>query len=68
MNDIGLKARILLMTLIPTGVMFFALGGYFSWQSIADLNRQLLERGFMTVEHLQDAAAISLLQGALLDK
>ena len=64
MNDIGLKARILLMTLIPTGVMFFALGGYFSWQSIADLNRQLLERGFMTVEHLQDAAAISLLQGA----
>ncbi|MBL4834902.1 MAG: response regulator [Pseudomonas sp.] len=63
MNDIGLKARILLMTLIPTGVVLLALGAYFSWQGISDLNRQLLERGFMTVEHLQDPAALALLQG-----
>lgn len=63
MNDIGLKARILLMTLIPTGAMILALGSYFSWQAISDLNQQLLERGFMTVEHLQDPAAVALLRG-----
>lgn len=61
MNDMGLKARILLMTLIPTGAMVLALGGYFSWQAITDLNQQLLERGFMTVEHLQNPAATALL-------
>ncbi|WP_339842997.1 response regulator [uncultured Halopseudomonas sp.] len=63
MNDIGLKARILLMTLIPTGAMILALGSYFSWQAISELNQQLLERGFMTVEHLQDPAAAALLRG-----
>ncbi len=63
MNDIGLKARILLMTLIPAGAMILALGSYFSWQAIADLNQQLLERGFMNVEHLQDPAAAALLEG-----
>jgi two-component system sensor histidine kinase BarA len=63
MNDIGLKARILLMTLIPAGAVLLALGGYFSWQAITDLNRQLLERGFMTVEHLQSRAATVLLAG-----
>lgn len=63
MNDIGLKARILLATLIPTGAMILALGSYFSWQAITDQNQQLLERGFLTVEHLQDPAAVALLEG-----
>ena len=63
MNDISLKARILLMTLLPAGAVLLALGGYFSWQAIADLNRQLLESGFMTVEHLQSRAATVLLAG-----
>lgn len=61
MNEIGLKARILLMTLIPTGLLAVALAGFFSWQATQDMRQQLLERGFLTVEHLQNPAAQALL-------
>ncbi|MFN3580159.1 MAG: response regulator, partial [Pseudomonas sp.] len=62
MSEIGLKARILLMTLVPTAILAVALGAYFSWQASQDLDQQLLERGFLTVEHLQTAAAAALLE------
>lgn len=61
MNDIGMKARILLMTLIPSGLLALALGTYFSWQHIQDLDQQLLERGMHNVEYLQRPAASALL-------
>lgn len=63
MSEIGLKARILLMTLAPTGLLAMVLGGYFIWQASQDLQDQLLERGFLTVEHLQIPAAQALLDG-----
>ena len=63
MSEIGLKARILLLALVPTGLLGLALGAYFSWQAVSDLDRQLLERGYMTVEHLQHQATLSLLDG-----
>lgn len=61
MNDIGIKARILLMTLGPAAVLAFALGGYFSWQHMLDLEQQLLERGLRNAEYLQRPAATALL-------
>ena len=61
MNEIGIKTRILLMTLAPCGLLALALGGYFSWQQLQDLERQLLERGQMTAEHLQTPATEALL-------
>ncbi|MFO7706530.1 MAG: ATP-binding protein [Halopseudomonas sp.] len=63
MSEIGLKARILLMTLAPTGLLAMALGSYFIWQASQDLQTQLLERGFLMVEHLQLPAAQALLAG-----
>lgn len=63
MSEIGLKARILLMTLVPTGLLAIALGSYFIWQASEDLQQQLLERGFLTVEHLQIPAAQALIEG-----
>lgn len=63
MSEIGLKARILLMTLAPTGLLAIALGSYFIWQASHDLRQQLLERGYLSVEHLQIPAAQALLQG-----
>ena len=63
MNEIGIKTRLLLMTLIPSGLLALALGGYFSWQHLRVLDQQLLERGLMTVEHLQRPAASALLDG-----
>ncbi|SDS79902.1 multi-sensor hybrid histidine kinase [Halopseudomonas xinjiangensis] len=61
MNDIGIKTRLLLMTLLPSGLLAIALGGYFSWQHLRVLDEQLLERGLMTVEYLQRPAASALL-------
>lgn len=61
MNDIGMKARILLMTLIPSGLLALALGTYFCWQHVQDLDQQLLERGMHNVEYLQRPAASALL-------
>ena len=61
MNEIGIKTRILLMTLLPCGLLALVLGGYFSWQQLQDLEQQLLERGQMTAEHLQRPAAEALL-------
>lgn len=63
MNDIGIKARLLLMTLIPAGILAAAVGVYFSWQHLGDLQKQLLERGQLTAEHLQRPATEALLAG-----
>ncbi|QIB53166.1 response regulator [Pseudomonas sp. OIL-1] len=61
MNEIGIKARILAMTLVPAGILALSLGVYFSWQHVQDLDRQLLERGLLTTEYLQSPAAAALL-------
>lgn len=61
MNEIGIKARLLLMTLIPAGILATAVGAYFSWQHLGDLQQQLLERGQLTTEHLQRPATEALL-------
>ncbi|MAY07056.1 MAG: hybrid sensor histidine kinase/response regulator [Pseudomonadales bacterium] len=63
MNEIGIKARLLLMTLIPAGILATAVGAYFSWQHLGDLQQQLLERGQLTAEHLQRPATEALLAG-----
>nr|WP_328592916.1 response regulator [Pseudomonas saliphila] len=63
MNEIGIKARILAMTLVPAGILALSLGVYFSWQHVQDLDRQLLERGLLTAEYLQSPASAALLDG-----
>ena len=60
-QTLGIKARLLLMTLLPTGLMALAIGGYFSWQQLREVEQQLLQRGLMTVEYLQRPAASALL-------
>src|SRR5690554_4156740 len=60
---LGIKARLLLMTLLPTALIAAVLGGYFSWQQLRDTEQQLLQRGLMTIEYLQLPAASALLDG-----
>ena len=59
----GIKARLLLMTLLPTTLMVLVIGGYFSWQQLRVTEQQLLQRGLMTIEHLQQPVASALLNG-----
>ncbi|TVP89959.1 MAG: response regulator [Pseudomonadaceae bacterium] len=61
MNNTGLKARILLITLIPAGLLVLSLGSYFSWHYLQQLDEQLMERGVFGIEHLQRPATMALL-------
>ncbi|SDT93584.1 response regulator [Halopseudomonas salegens] len=63
MNNTGLKARILLITLIPAGLLVLSLGSYFSWQYLKQLDEQLMERGLLGIEYLQRPATRALLVG-----
>ena len=56
-SSMGIKARLLLMTLLPTALMALVMGGYFSWQQLRYTEEQLLQRGLMTMEYLQQPAA-----------
>ena len=61
MNNTGLQARILLITLIPAALLVLSLGGWFSWQYLKQLDQQLLERGIFSIEYLQRPATLALL-------
>nr|WP_306468887.1 response regulator [Pseudomonas protegens] len=53
----GIKGRVLLLTLLPTSLMALVLGGYFTWMQLSDLQTQLLQRGEMIAEQLASLVA-----------
>jgi two-component system, NarL family, sensor histidine kinase BarA len=61
-KDLGIKGRVLLLTLLPTSLLALVLGGYFTWVQLSGLQAQLLQRGEMLVEHLAPLAAPALQQ------
>nr|WP_246888675.1 response regulator [Pseudomonas chlororaphis] len=56
----GIKGRVLLLTLLPTSLMALVLGGYFTWMQQSDLHTQLLQRGEMIAEQLAPLVAPAL--------
>ncbi|WP_069085268.1 ATP-binding protein [Pseudomonas sp. TCU-HL1] len=62
-KDLGIKGRVLLLTLLPTSLLALVLGGYFTWVQQADMQTQLLQRGQMIAEHLAPLAAPALIRG-----
>ncbi|WP_347901497.1 response regulator [Pseudomonas purpurea] len=57
LKKLGIKGRVLLLTLLPTSLMAMVLGGYFTWMQQSDLQTQLLQRGEMIAEHLAPLVA-----------
>mgnify|MGYP006160638981 CR=1 FL=1 len=53
----GIKGRVLLLTLLPTSLMASLLGGYFTWMQLSELQAQLLQRGEMIAEQLAPLVA-----------
>ena len=51
-KDLGLKGRVLLFSLLPSGVLALALGGYSTWTHLSELQEQLLQRGQMISNQL----------------
>ena len=69
-KDIGIKSRVLMLSLLPTSLLAVALGGYFTWMQLSELQAQLLQRGQMMAEQLAAIAAPALTRndGALLEQ
>ena len=57
LKKLGIKGRVLLLTLLPTSLMALVLGGYFTWMQLSDLQSQLLQRGEMIAEQLASLVA-----------
>lgn len=36
-KDLGIKGRVLLLTLLPTSLLAMVLGGYFTWVQLSDM-------------------------------
>lgn len=52
LSNIGIKGRILLLTLLPSGIFAIILGGWFSYSQLNDLQQQLLSRGELILSQL----------------
>ena len=57
LRRMGIKGRVLLLTLLPTSLMALVLGGYFTWMQQSDLQTQLMQRGEMIAEQLAPLVA-----------
>ncbi|MDU8361378.1 MULTISPECIES: response regulator [Pseudomonas] len=70
LKKLGIKGRVLLLTVVPAILMATLLGGYFTWMQLHDLQEQLLQRGEMIAEELAPLAAPALDRGdsALLER
>nr|AAA82924.1 regulator of multiple functions [Pseudomonas tolaasii] len=60
LRRMGIKGRVLLLTLLPTTLMALLLGGYFTWMQLSELQTQLLQRGEMIAEQLAPLVAPAL--------
>ncbi|WP_454255843.1 response regulator [Pseudomonas sp. Marseille-Q8238] len=59
-KELGIKGRVLLLTLLPTSLLALVLGGYFTWMQQAELKDQLQQRGELVVQQLAPLAASAL--------
>nr|WP_218572940.1 ATP-binding protein [Pseudomonas sp. R-28-1W-6] len=59
-KELGIKGRVLLLTLLPTSLLALVLGGYFTWMQLAELRSQLQQRGELMVQQLAPLAAAAL--------
>ena len=60
LTKLGIKGRVLLLTILPAMLMATLLGGYFTWRQLNDLQAQLLQRGEMIADELAPLSAAAL--------
>ncbi len=52
LTNLGIKGRVLLLTLVPSGVFATVLGAWFCYSQLNDLQQQLLQRGELILNQL----------------
>lgn len=60
LNKLGIKGRVLLLTILPASLMALVLGSYFTWMQLYELQGQLLQRGEMIATELAPLSATAL--------
>ncbi|WP_421684319.1 response regulator [Stutzerimonas urumqiensis] len=63
LRDLGIKGRVLALTLLPCIVLAIVLGGYFTWMRLQDMRLQLNEHGRVVAEQLAPLTAPAVAQG-----
>ncbi len=52
LKDLGIKSRVLVLTLLPATVLAVVLGIYFTWMQLSEMRHQLDERGQLVAQQL----------------
>ena len=60
LTKLGIKSRVMLLTIVPACLMAALLGGYFTWMQLSELQAQLLKRGEMIANELAPLSAAAL--------
>ena len=60
LRKVGIKGRIILLTMLPASLLAVLLGGYFTWVQQAELRSQLISRGNLLAEQLAPLVAPAL--------
>jgi len=63
LKDLGIKSRVVLLTLLPGTGLALVLGAYFSWMQLSEMRHQLDERGQLIATQLAPLAAPAMAQG-----
>ncbi|MCF7202243.1 response regulator [Pseudomonas oligotrophica] len=57
LKDLGIRGRVLILTLLPSTLLAVVLGIYFTWMQLAELRHQLDERGELIAQQLAPLTA-----------
>ncbi len=64
-DKLGIKGRVLLLTLLPASLLALLLGGYFTFMQLRQMHGQLVERGQLLIQHLAPLSAWPLTRSDL---
>ena len=56
-DKLGIKGRVLLLSLLPSSLLALVLGSYATWGQLSQMHSQLIERGQLTIEQLAPLSA-----------
>ncbi|HEY8330260.1 MAG TPA: response regulator [Pseudomonas sp.] len=56
-DKLGIKGRVLLLSLLPTSLLALVLGSYSTWTHLSQMHSQLVERGQLVIEQLAPLSA-----------
>ncbi len=63
MNDWGIRARVILLAIVPTGLVALVMGSYFVATRVQDLNVNVRDRGLTVANYIAQTSEYSLLAG-----